>query len=167
MELRSTRKPRLLSRLSGVYLLRYAERQRSEKKFQLPPPGAPGASPMQHSSNQLPSRSDNLHHTSPGTTPTRSHACHITPTDSASYHQQHVSSRQRSRCTTRTRSARSHCRQSCTSWLPPPGTRTPTPPQSVAGKHSPQIALWPQSTIYGRTQRRHFSSPSQRGSACS
>jgi succinate dehydrogenase/fumarate reductase cytochrome b subunit len=36
-ELRSTRKPRLLFRLSGVFLLRFAERQLSELLFQLTP----------------------------------------------------------------------------------------------------------------------------------
>ena len=36
-ELRSTRKPLLLFRLSGVFLLRFAERQLSELLFQLPP----------------------------------------------------------------------------------------------------------------------------------
>jgi hypothetical protein len=36
-ELRSTRKPRLLFRLSGVFLLRFAERQFLALLFQLPP----------------------------------------------------------------------------------------------------------------------------------
>jgi hypothetical protein len=37
MELRSTRKPRRKYRSSGVFLLRNAERQKSEKPNQLPP----------------------------------------------------------------------------------------------------------------------------------
>ena len=36
-ELRSTRKPRLLFRLSGVFLLRFADRQFLALLFQLPP----------------------------------------------------------------------------------------------------------------------------------